>query len=107
MLFLSLVREGSRFLVRNKLRSALTVLGIMIGIGAVICVVAIGNAGSQQIQQQLQNLGQNLVWVEAGGRAPNGVRTGAHGTKSLLISDAEAIRTQVSLIKAVSPQSDG
>ncbi len=107
MLFVSLIREGSRFLVRNKLRSALTVLGIMIGIGAVICVVAIGNAGSQQIQQQLQNLGENLVWVEAGGRAPNGVRTGTHGTKTLVIADADAIRTQVSLIKAVSPQSDG
>ncbi len=76
MLLVSLMREGSRFLVRNKLRSSLTVLGIMIGIGAVICVVAIGQAGSDQIQQQLVNLGENLVQIEAGGRAPNGVHTG-------------------------------
>src|SRR5438105_15250265 len=107
MLIVSLIREGVRFLTRNKMRSTLTVLGIMIGIGAVICVVAIGNAGSAQIQQQLQNIGENLVWIEAGGRAPNGIRTGSHGTKTLRVSDAEAIRQQVPLIKAISPQSDG
>jgi len=107
MLLVSIFREGIRFLIRNKTRSLLTVLGIMIGIGAVICVVAIGSAGSQQIQEQLQNIGENLVWIEAGGRAPNGVRTGSHGTKTLLVSDAEAIQQQIPLIKAVSPQSDG
>lgn len=48
-------------LVRHKLRSALTVLGVMIGIGAVICVVAIGQAGSEQVQDQLNNLGDNFV----------------------------------------------
>jgi len=107
MLLISIFREGIRFLIRNKTRSLLTVLGIMIGIGAVICVVAIGSAGSQQIQEQLQNIGENLVWIEAGGRAPNGVHTGTHGTKSLLVSDAVAIQQQITLIKAVSPQSDG
>jgi putative ABC transport system permease protein len=107
MLLFSLLREGVRFLRRNKTRSTLTVLGITIGIAAVICVVAIGNAGSAQIQDQLQNLGDNLVWIEAGGRAPNGVRTGTHGTKTLLVSDAEAIAKQTNLVKAVSPQSDG
>lgn len=53
----------------NKMRSALTVLGITIGIAAVICVVAIGRAGQAQIEQQLSNLGDNFVWIEAGGGA--------------------------------------
>jgi putative ABC transport system permease protein len=102
-----MLRSASIALLRNKLRSALTVLGITIGIGAVICVVAIGKAGQAQVEQQLNNLGDNFVWIEAGGRAVNGVRTGTHGTKSLLLADAVAIRSQVPLIKSVSPNVDG
>ncbi len=94
-------------LVRNKLRSLLTVLGITIGIAAVICVVAIGRAGQAQVEQQLNNLGDNFVWIEAGGRAVNGVRTGTHGTKSLTLADAIAIKTQIPLIKSMSPNVDG
>ena len=102
-----LLRSSSIALLRNKMRSALTVLGITIGIGAVICVVAIGNAGQAQVEQQLNNLGDNFVWIEAGGRAINGVRTGTHGTKSLTLADMDAIRTQVPLIKSASPNVDG
>src|SRR5258706_15252773 len=93
-------------LTRNKMRSLLTVLGITIGIAAVICVVAIGKAGQSQVEQQLNNLGDNFVWIEAGGRAVNGVRTGTHGTKSLTLGDALAIRSQIPLIKSVSPNVD-
>jgi putative ABC transport system permease protein len=103
----ALLRSASIALVRNKLRSALTVLGITIGIGAVICVVAIGNAGQAQVEQQLNNLGDNFVWIEAGGRAVNGVRTGTHGTKSLTLADAVAIKEQIPVIKSVSPNVDG
>src|SRR6266404_2629128 len=106
MFLLDIVRDGARTLVRNKMRSVLTVLGITIGIGAVICVVAIGQAGSGQIQQQLQNLGDNFVWIEAGGRAVNGVRTGTRATKTLTVADAIAIRQQIPLIKSVSPNVD-
>lgn len=102
----AIVREAVRALFRNKMRSTLTVLGITIGIGAVICVVAIGQAGSEQVQQQLNNLGDNFVWIEAGSRAPNGVRTGSHGTKTLTDADAQAILRQIPLIKRVSPQVD-
>ena len=94
-------------LLRNKMRSVLTVLGITIGIAAVICVVAIGKAGQAQVEQQLNNLGDNFVWIEAGGRAVNGVRTGTHGTKTLIFADAVAIKNQISLIKSVSPNVDG
>src|SRR6267143_5259295 len=94
-------------LLRNKMRSVLTVLGITIGIAAVICVVAIGKAGQAQVEQQLNNLGDNFVWIEAGGRAVNGVRTGTHGTKTLTYADAVAVKNQISLIKNVSPNVDG
>jgi putative ABC transport system permease protein len=103
----ALFRSAVIALVRNKLRSALTVLGITIGIGAVICVVAIGKAGQAQVEQQLNNLGDNFVWIEEGGRAVNGVRTGSHGTTTLTYADAVAIKSQIPLIKSVSPNVDG
>jgi putative ABC transport system permease protein len=93
-------------LLRNKLRSSLTVLGITIGIAAVICVVAIGKAGQARVEQQLANLGDNFVWIEAGGRAVNGVRTGPRGTKTLVYADAVAIKGQIPLIKNVSANVD-
>src|SRR5690242_16429714 len=100
---LSTLKSALLTLIRHKMRTALTVLGVMIGIGAVICVVAIGQAGSEQIQAQMDNLGDNFVWIEAGSRAPNGIRTGSHGTKTLVVSDVEAIVSQVPLIKAATP----
>ena len=103
----ALVVSTFRSLLRNKLRSALTVLGITIGIAAVICVVAIGRAGQLRVEQQLNNLGDNFVQVEAGGRAVNGVRTGNNGTNTLVYSDVLAIRSQVPLIKSASPNVDG
>jgi putative ABC transport system permease protein len=103
---ISTLRSALLTLVRHKMRTALTVLGVMIGIGAVICVVAIGQAGSQQIQEQMNNLGDNFVWIEAGSRAPNGIRSGSHGTKTLVAADAEAIARQVPLIKAATPNVD-
>lgn len=101
------ILEGSfRVLLRNKMRSLLTVLGITIGIAAVICVVAIGRAGQAQVERQMQNLGDNYVWIEAGGRAVNGVRTGTHTTPTLTLADAVAIKSQVPLIKRISPNVD-
>jgi putative ABC transport system permease protein len=102
----ALFRSALVALLRNKMRSVLTVLGITIGIAAVICVVAIGKAGQARVEQQLNNLGDNFVWVEAGGRAVNGVRTGTHDTKTLVYADALAIKSQISLIKSVSPNVD-
>ena len=72
-------------LLRNKLRSLLTVLGITIGIAGVICVVATGNAGQARVEKALRNLGDSIVWIEAGGRTLSGVRTGTGGTNTLLL----------------------
>src|SRR5215468_1138821 len=104
--YTALFRSAIVALLRNKMRSVLTVLGITIGIAAVICVVAIGKAGQARVEQQLNNLGDNFVWIEAGGRAVNGVRTGTHGTKTLVLADAVAIKNQIQLIKNVSPNVD-
>src|SRR6267378_1371806 len=104
--YAALLQSALVALLRNKMRSVLTVLGITIGIAAVICVVAIGKAGQARVEQQLNNLGDNFVWIEAGGRAVNGVRTGTHDTKTLVVADAVAIKNQISLIKSVSPNVD-
>src|ERR1700730_13062157 len=83
---------------RNKLRSSLTALGITIGIAAVVCVMAIGSAGSDRGEEQLQSLGDNLIWIEAGSRAPKGVRSGSHGTTTLTLEDPDSIGREVRLI---------
>jgi len=85
----------------------LTILGISVGVGAFICVVAIGNAGSSSIEKQLKNLGDNFIWVEAGSRSRSGVRYGARADRTLILGDATAIMGQVPLIKSMSPNVDG
>jgi putative ABC transport system permease protein len=107
MNFKNIVREATTALRRNWVRSVLTILGISVGVGAFICVVAIGNAGSSSIEKQLQNLGDNFIWIEAGSRAKNGVRYGARADRTLILADATAIVQQVPLIRAMSPNVDG
>jgi putative ABC transport system permease protein len=102
----AILRVALQELGRNKMRSLLTVLGVIIGVAAVICSVAVGQGASNQIQQQISNLGDNMVWIEAGGRSVNGVRTGSKGTKTLVLSDAKAIEQQVPLVYNVSPNVD-
>ncbi len=107
MNFKNVFREAFVALTRNWLRSVLTILGISVGVSAFICVVAIGNASTSKIEDQLQSLGDNFVWIEAGSRARNGMRAGARGTRSLVLSDAQAIIEQVPLIKILSRNIDG
>jgi putative ABC transport system permease protein len=102
-----LCTEPLRALARHKLRSTLTALGIMVGVAAVIWVVAIGQAATARAEAELANLGDNLVWVEAGSRNINGVRTGSHGTTTLTADDAQAIRGEMTLIKSVAENVDG
>jgi putative ABC transport system permease protein len=104
---MSILRLAMRALARNKMRSILTMLGIIIGVGAVIASVAVGEGASQQIQQQISNLGDNMVWIEAGGRAVNGVRTGTRGTKTLIVGDMKAIQQQIPLLYNCAGHVDG
>jgi len=107
MRFSDVFRLSLFTLARNKMRTLLTMLGIMIGIAAVICTVAIGSGGASLVAAQLDNLGDNMIWVEAGGRNVQGVRTGTGGTKSLIPEDAVAIAEFVPQIAKVSPNADG
>lgn len=99
--------ESVRALFRHKLRTILTGLGIMIGVAAVIWVVAIGREGTSRAEAELAKLGDNVVWVEAGSRNVAGVRTGSHGTTSLTPEDAQAIRHEIALVATVAENVDG
>jgi len=103
----TIIREALTALRRNWIRSLLTILGIAVGVGAFVCVVAIGNAGTSRIEDQLRQLGDNFIWIEAGSRSRSGVRVGARGIKTLVLNDAKAILEQVPAIKKVSPNVDG
>ena len=91
---------------RNVMRTGLTMLGIIIGVAAVICVVAIGEGASASVERAITNIGANMIWVEAGGVNRAGVRTGAFGTRTLTLGDYEAIKEQISLVTNVTPQAD-
>jgi putative ABC transport system permease protein len=100
---LAIVRVATRALLRNKMRSTLTILGIIIGVGAVICTVAIGQGASRQVQEQIASLGDNLIFISAGSINRGGVQMGSSATKTLTVGDAKAIQQQVPEIKEVSP----
>jgi putative ABC transport system permease protein len=107
MFFQTIIDEAFKALARNRIRSVLTMLGIIMGVASFICVVAVGKAGSSRVEDQLHKVGDNLIWVEAGSRARNGVRIGSRGTKSLISGDAQAVLQQVPGIKSASPNVDG
>src|SRR5258708_39218852 len=93
-----------RALRRHKLRSGLSTLGVTIGIAAVVLVVAIGNAGSARTADQLKQLGDNLVWVEAGSRNINGGRAGSPGNPSLTLGGLGAHPARGAAVKSAPPQ---
>jgi len=90
----------------NKLRTFLTMLGIIIGVGAVIIMVALGSGASAAVQQRLAGLGTNLLTIMPGGGSPGGVSQGGGSRPSLTEADAQAIAKQVSGVAAVSPNLD-
>jgi len=93
---------AARAINRNKLRAALTMLGIFIGVAAVIAMVAVGNGARYSVQQQIQSLGTNLLVILPGAQTSSGVRAGAGSTSTLRVADAEAIGKQVAGAVAVS-----
>ncbi|HKR94637.1 MAG TPA: ABC transporter permease [Candidatus Angelobacter sp.] len=103
----TIIREALQALVRNRIRSLLTMLGIVMGVGSFICVVAVGHAGSSRVEDQLSKVGDNLIWVEAGSRAVNGVRIGSRGTRTLVVGDVQAVLDQVPGVKSATPNVDG
>jgi putative ABC transport system permease protein len=96
-------RVALRALGRNKMRTVLTMLGIIIGVGAVICTVAIGEGAAHQVQDALRNLGDNIIFIAAGDVNQHGVHMGSSATKTLRLGDAKAMEQQIPLLAAVSP----
>jgi putative ABC transport system permease protein len=101
--FINTFRLALRALARNKMRSALTMLGIVIGVGAVIAVVSIGQGAQYQVQQGIQAMGTNAVFIAAGSNRAGGVRQGYGGVKTLTEDDLNAILTEIPLIKEAAP----
>jgi putative ABC transport system permease protein len=106
-MFLVAARIALRALARHRLRTLLTILGIMVGIAAVVCTVALGNGSAEQIQQQMRNLGDNFIWIENGSRNLGGVQTGAGGVPHLTVDDNDAIVRDVAEVARCSPNVDG
>ncbi|MGD0908987.1 MAG: ABC transporter permease [Candidatus Acidiferrales bacterium] len=96
-------RLALRALARNKMRSALTMLGIIIGVGAVIAVVSIGQGANYKVQQGIAAMGTNAVFVAAGSNRAGGVRQGYGGVKTLTVDDMNAILREIPLIKQAAP----
>jgi putative ABC transport system permease protein len=101
--FMNTFRLALRALSRNKMRSALTMLGIIIGVGAVIAVVSIGQGAQYIVQQGIQAMGTNAVFISAGSNRAGGVRQGYGGVKTLTMDDLNAILQEIPLIKQASP----
>ena len=101
--FMNTFRLALRALARNKMRSALTMLGIIIGVAAVIAVVSIGQGAQYMVQQGIQAMGTNVVFIAAGSGRPGGVRVGYGGVKTLTIDDMKAILREIPLIKEAAP----
>jgi len=100
----STVNVAFRALRRNKLRSVLTALGIIIGVAAVIAMVGIGNGAKAQVEAQIASLGQNVILIFSGSTTSSGIRTGWGNAGTLKIEDAEAIRREVPGVIAVSEE---
>src|SRR5689334_21412505 len=104
MRYLAIIKIAFRALRRNKMRTVLTMLGIIIGVGAVIAMVALGRAAKAQIAARIAALGQNVVQVFSGSVNRNGVLSGFGGAGTLTIDDALAIQNEVPNIAGVSPE---
>lgn len=105
MNFFVIIRIAYRALARNKMRAALTMLGVIIGVAAVIAMVSIGQGAQASVQAQISNMGTNLLFVSAGAQNVGGVRsgTGDSGTNTLTEEDLAAIQREVPSVSMISP----
>jgi len=104
MRYFVILKVAFRALRRNKLRTALTMLGIIIGVGAVIAMVGIGNGAKAQVEARIAALGQNVIMVFSGSVNRGGVHSGFGGAGTLTVEDAAAISRDVPGVAAISPE---
>jgi putative ABC transport system permease protein len=98
-----LMQVAGKSIVKNKMRTLLTMLGIIIGVSAVIVMVAIGSGAQAQIEQQVKNLGTNMIVVTPGAATTSGASQGAQTFSRLTTDDVDAIRSQGTLLSGISP----
>jgi putative ABC transport system permease protein len=105
MNLLMIIRVAFRALQRNKMRAALTMLGIIIGVSAVVAMVSIGQGAQAAVAAQIDSIGTNLLFVSAGAQNVGGVRsgTGDTGTNTLTVEDLDAIKREVPSVSMVTP----
>lgn len=101
------VRIALRALRVNKMRSALTMLGIIIGVGAVIAMLAVGTGASRQLAEQIASMGSNLLIVVPGSQTSGGLRFGFGSQPTLTLGDAEAIQRECPAVQDVAPIHNG
>ena len=100
-------RVALKAIGRNKMRSGLTMLGIIIGVGAVITMVAIGSGAKARIQEQIASMGSNLLIVMSGSTTSGGVRRGMGSAPTLTVEDAKAIADEIAVVRHVAPTLNG
>ena len=98
----SILKVGLKAILRNKMRSALTVLGIVIGVACVIAMVAVANGASQAVQSQISSLGSNFIMIFPGAVTQSGARLFT-GNSTLTEDDAAALKTECPAVAYVSP----
>ncbi len=104
MNYTNLAKIATNALKRNKFRSILTMLGIIIGVGSVIGMLSIGQGSKQSIQTQISSMGSNMLFVRPGSEESGGVRMGNSNAETLTLSDMEKIKSEATKISAISPQ---
>ncbi len=105
--FLASLRIALRALMVNKMRSALTMLGIIIGVSAVIAMIAVGSGARARISEQIASMGSNLLIVLSGSSTSGGMRWGSGTVPTLTVDDAKAIVSEVPAVKYVAPNLSG
>src|SRR5689334_8702901 len=99
----TLLKLASQSILKNKMRTLLTMLGIVIGVGAVIVMVAIGNGAQARIQDQIKSLGTNVIMIMPGSTQQGGASQGAGTFNRLTVADAEKVKRDATTLAAVSP----
>lgn len=104
MNYTNLTKIATNALKRNKFRSILTMLGIIIGVGSVIGMLSIGQGSKKSIQAQISEMGSNMIFVMPGSQQRGGVMMGNSNAKTLTLSDVEKLKKEATYLSAVSPQ---
>src|ERR1035437_7514415 len=98
-----ILKVATKSIMKSRMRSLLTALGIIIGVSAVVVMVAIGDGAQQKVEQQIASLGSNLIIITPGASNTGGVRGGSGTFNRFTFDDVDKIKNEATLIKGISP----